>query len=313
MRKAVLRILLYLFLYGFCCLILLLTLFQSFQLPISVNEFSIHQQCLCAKPTVTDIFNLPLYLQSVRQEEINYWKQINLSTMSPKQIINYLHWTNRSSCGLVHDFGGHIFLNPSGLDGQKAICLDPIARPEAFKCFAYSFGINFDWSFDEAIEKYGCEVFSFDPSMNVANHNHSKWIYFYNLGLSDRDYINEANNWTLKTLSSIHQMLLPVHGSEIIDYLKIDIEFAEWDVLPQILESGMISEVRQLGVEFHLRNDSSLEYYRKLVSIVKSIEDAGMIRFDSKYNPWSIAKISSLNDYEGPLAFEIAFYQILPK
>ena len=95
-----------------------------------------------------------------------------------------------------HDFGGRIFLNPSGLDGQKTICLDPAVRPEAYKCLVYSFGIHYDWSFDEALEKYGCEVFAFDPSMNETNHNHSRWIYFYNLGLSDRDYINNVTRLT---------------------------------------------------------------------------------------------------------------------
>lgn len=312
--KRILRIIsLYVFVYIVFSLIVLLTLFRNFEPLSAVNKFSTKEKCSCLLHS--PIVGLESNFESVtsHQDEFKYWKQINVSTMSPKQIISYFNWSNRSSCGLIHDFGGCFFSNPSGLDGQKAVCLDTTVRPEAYKCLVYSFGINNEWSFDEALEKYGCEVFSFDPSMNETNHNHSNWIYFYNLGLSDRDYFDEANNWTLKTLSSIHQMLLPVHGSEIIDYLKIDIEFAEWNVLPQILKSGMINKVRQMGVEFHLRNDSSLEHYRKLVGIVKSIEDAGMIRFDSKYNPWSIANISSLNKYEGPSAFEIAFFQILPK
>ena len=32
-------------------------------------------------------------------------------------------------------------------------------------CLVYSFGINWDFSFDDAMGKLGCEVHSFDPSM----------------------------------------------------------------------------------------------------------------------------------------------------
>ena len=47
-------------------------------------------------------------------------------------------------------------------------------------------------------------------------------------------------------------MLLPLHGMQTIDYLKIDIEGGEWEVMQQVIESGMLSQVRQMSVEFHL-------------------------------------------------------------
>ena len=106
----------------------------------------------------------------------------------------------------------------------------------------------------------------------------------------------------MKTLSSIYQLLVPLHGNAVIDYLKMDIESAEWEAIPQIVSSGMMAKVRQLGVEIHLSGNEALSHYRNLVGIIKSIEDTGMVRFDSKYNPW----FSS-----GPYCFEIAFYRIL--
>jgi len=93
----------------------------------------------------------------------------------------------------------------------------------------------------------------------------------------------------------------------------MDVEKSEWDALPQILRSGMLNKVRQMTAEFHLSKNSSLQQYRKLAAIVKSIEDAGMIRFDSKYNPWEMDTVPGLNNYYGSLDFEIAFYHILPK
>ena len=201
--------------------------------------------------------------------------------------------------------------DPSGLDdGQKAVCLDPQVRPPPGDCIIYSFGISNEWSFDEAMEAYGCRVFAFDPSMGKGNHNHSRNIQFFYIGLSDRDYTMK-DGWQMKTLSSIYKMLVPFRGERIIDYLKMDIESAEWDVLPQLIPSGMFAKVRQLGAEFHLDNrGDTLEIIIWRVKAINSIEDAGMIRFDSKYNMWAKRQITVLDLYEGPYCFEIALYSI---
>ena len=263
-------------------------------------------------------------------KKVKNWKnsRVKVKNLTPQQVIDYFYWTNGSSCNVKRTLGtGLKMINPIGYDGQKAICLDPIAWPypainkpdsndtvSQSPCLIYSFGISNEWSFDEAMERtYGCEVFSFDPSMNKPDHDHSQRVHFYNLGLGQKDIDHSPdNNWTIKTLKSIYQMLLPRHGEKVIDYLKIDIESAEWNVLPQIIESGMLSKVRQLGVEFHVvpRNgDKSLKNYQSLVGIIKSLEGQGMVRFDSQFNPWWRGEIEVLDGYEGPLGFEIAFYQ----
>ena len=112
----------------------------------------------------------------------------------------------------------------------------------------------------------------------------------------------------------IYKMLVPLHGdNKIIDYLKIDIESAEWDVLPLIISSGMLNKVRQLGDEFHFkRDDGTIEDVLSLVNVIKSVEDAEMTRLDSQYNMWIRGTIKSLGGYRGPTCFEIAFYQHLP-
>ena len=155
--------------------------------------------------------------------------------------------------------------------------------------------------------------------MNETDHDHSQYIHYYNIGLGPLDYANE-NNWKFMSLDSIYRMLESHHGKAIIDYLKIDIEWDEWEVLKQILKSGMLKKVRQLSVEFHLPNKGSLAFdsrltiedYRALVGIVKSIEHQ-MTRFESRINPWATKRIKNLNRYFGPICFELSFYQILPR
>lgn len=120
--------------------------------------------------------------------------------------------------------------------------------------------------------------------MNKPDHNHSQRAHFYNLGLGPKDtaHLSDHYKWRIITVKSIYQMLLLRHGEKVIDYLKIDIESAEWNVLPQTIESGMLSRVKQLAVEFHIvpRNgDKRLKNYQSFVGIIKSFEGKGTFRF----------------------------------
>lgn len=269
------------------------------------------------------------------------WKVHQVRNLTLEQIVEYIEWTNSTSCRLVHDFGGSVILS-TGVDGQKAVCLDPAVRPEMAsggwppvtnrklsECLVYSFGVNNEWTFDEAMQNFGCRVYAFDPSMDVANHNHTPKIHFYNLGLSHRDHIRfdddrdpskKTSNWTMKSLDSIYNNLLG-HEGKIIDYLKIDIEGDEWTVLPQLIISGMLNKVRQLSVEIHLVTfhcpdmssceppSVSLDSIRQRVNVIKSLEDYGLVRFDSKFNPWSNhLKIVDGVDWWGYNAYELVWY-----
>lgn len=48
--------------------------------------------------------------------------------------------------------------------GGWYVCMDPIPKE---KCVIYSYGLGADWSFDNAAEKFGCEVHGFDPSASL--------------------------------------------------------------------------------------------------------------------------------------------------
>jgi len=75
-----------------------------------------------------------------------------------------LKWPVPKACERVGYYGGELvrYDNITFFDGQKAICLDKGTAPEVEKCIVYSIGINNEWSFDDAMEKYGCQVISID-------------------------------------------------------------------------------------------------------------------------------------------------------
>lgn len=255
---------------------------------------------------------------------------INVGTMSLSDILQYFQWPNSSSCALAQHFGGSIVSSKQdnttlkGMGGQKAVCLHPPQlAPPVDRCLVYSFGVNGEWSFDETMEAYGCRVFSFDPSMNISDqlqqHNRTDNIHFFRWALGNESSDNWKNDTEIptKTLEDIFFYLSGYYWHEenaVIDYLKLDIEWAEWIVLPQILESGMMNKVKQLAVEIHLpykepyfHGGQGVDQFRRLFKIVRSVENYGMVRFDSKRNIFFQREISLLN-FTGPMAYQIAWY-----
>lgn len=43
-------------------------------------------------------------------------------------------------------------------DGDKWVCTDEGVGPPSRGCLVYSFGINYEWSFDDAMAERGCKV-----------------------------------------------------------------------------------------------------------------------------------------------------------
>lgn len=237
--------------------------------------------------------------------------------MSAEEIFRYLHWTNSTSCLFAVDFGFFI-RNGEGLaapDGHKAICLDLPVSPVYNSCIVYSFGINNQWSFDKAMSDFRCKVYSFDPSMGEEDHDESQYIHFYNLGLAGKNGRHPSNGWKMETASSIYQKLLPYHGSVAIDIFKMDIEFSEWEVIPEMMKSGFLANhVKQLAVEIHFDPNDSLATFRNHVHILQKLEsaspsDAGQfIRFSSRPNPWLKRELSILHGKEDYIGLELAWY-----
>ena len=160
-----------------------------------------------------------------------------------------------------HGIGlGAWILTPVGLSGNSVV---------------YSFGVGRDLSFDLSIvRRFGCQVNCFDPTPVSA-----RWvrrqvlpslIRFHELGLAHYDgtldfhpprrqtsahftpvkrYWDDAGEGVVSApvqrLSTIMRMLDHRH----IDLLKVDIEGGEYEVLRDIVESGVA--VNQLLVEFH--------------------------------------------------------------
>ncbi|MDR0962703.1 MAG: FkbM family methyltransferase [Mediterranea sp.] len=156
--------------------------------------------------------------------------------------------------------------------GGFYICPDGLTETSVI----YSFGIGEDISFDmECMRQWGCRVYAFDPTPKsiqwLKQHAPGEHFCFmpYALGtetttttfylpqnaafisgsLIPQSNVDSANSIEVpvKKFADIAAELRHTH----IDILKMDIEGAEYDVIPDLLASGVT--IGQLLVEFHHR------------------------------------------------------------
>ncbi|XP_047489901.1 uncharacterized protein LOC125039696 [Penaeus chinensis] len=147
-------------------------------------------------------------------------------------------------------------------DGKKFLCLDERFRLDRNDCVVLSFGVNNEWSFEDDAESLGCKVYAFDPSMGAQDHERSPSIRFFSLGISD--YQGEMNVSQLIDIRAGRAKELPVDRYEnivrrlglegrVIDYVKMDIELAELDVLRDLLDNSprLLRNINQIAFEVH--------------------------------------------------------------
>ena len=59
----------------------------------------------------------------------------------------------------MKSFGGNWATDCGSVDGSKNVCMDYfLPSVKAKKCLIYSFGISDDWTFEDAMADFGCQV-----------------------------------------------------------------------------------------------------------------------------------------------------------
>ncbi|XP_025076215.1 uncharacterized protein LOC112553314 isoform X1 [Pomacea canaliculata] len=146
------------------------------------------------------------------------------------------------------------------------VCFDNNLVPST-GCIVYSFGIDYDFRFDDAMANVGCTVYSFDPSMmDTQDHKRGDRVFFKRIGISDKDddhymphiddYVRRRkapNGWQMKRLQSILDQL--GHKKEQLTVLKMDIEGYEWNVTQDLITSSILQSIPQLLIEWHIFED----------------------------------------------------------
>ncbi|KDR78037.1 hypothetical protein GALMADRAFT_245009 [Galerina marginata CBS 339.88] len=192
-------------------------------------------------------------------------------------------------------------------DGGKWVCgLSRVAeKPD---CVVYSFGINYESSFESEIlagTEY-CQVWGYDFSVKSFGpeipRSRSHRTHFRPVGLSGSDKHGEDDDPKMYTLET----LMKENGHKHIDILKIDIESWEFETITTLInpyiESGKPLPFGQLQLEIHIWNKSFEEY----LAWWQKLEAAGLRPFwtepnlvyqnyNKKSNTADLAEYSFLN------------------
>ncbi|ESN92093.1 hypothetical protein HELRODRAFT_155381 [Helobdella robusta] len=170
-------------------------------------------------------------------------------------------------------------------DGGYDVCFSANFTPSHNRCIVLSFGINNEWSFDEALSERGCYVHAFDPSLNKSDHMHSALIQFHNLGLGRLNEVNEKK-WKMQNIKTILSSLQL--QDRTIDVMKCDAEGAEWFLLEDVLKD--LIDVKQIILEVHSlkRNPDTVskEDLTYMINLFDNLQRAGYV-VDHSYHKYS--------------------------
>lgn len=197
----------------------------------------------------------PIFINPVPNEGV-------LSNMSTVDLIKFYHSyvvSPQVTCRAVTRMG-------KLLDGGWELCEDPEYRPIPGSCLVYSYGIGDDFSFDDDMANYGCEVHSFDPTMfESKDYARSTHVHFHPRGLggSDRQVLIPKNkrliNAHVDTIATHRRMFNHQPHTTRLDVVKIDVEGFELESLMTSLDDGSLADTRQLIFETHLMHGGMSE------------------------------------------------------
>ena len=126
------------------------------------------------------------------------------------------------------------------------------------RCIIYSFGIADHYAFESDMGKLGCVVHAYDPTVELPS-SPTKNVHFKKIGLghftgnmkvrSNNDPKNLTKPLPVTTLKDA--IVRNGDFGKEITYIKVDIESAELKAIPEWIESGILKNVRQIGIELH--------------------------------------------------------------
>ena len=170
-------------------------------------------------------------------------------------------------------------------DGERYLCMDNFYNDILNKrCIIYSFGISNDYHFEEEMGSLGCVVYAHDPTVSLPL-SPAQNVYFKKVGLGHfkgKQVLFTPNKrseplpiTTLKDAISSNG-----HFGKEITYLKVDIESSEIKAIPEWIQSGVLENVRQIGMELHtgkvfFDRKGQADAAKKLLKFISQLYDLG--------------------------------------
>lgn len=159
----------------------------------------------------------------------------------------------------------------------------------------------------EAINnKYGCQVLLFEPVPEfydkcLKRFKDNPSISCYNYGLSSKTDTLEieldanSSSFIKKNLGKNSQLVQVRSILEVfeelkldqIDLIKINIEGGEYDLLPEIISSGIVKKVKYLQIQFHTFANNAVEYRLQILDLLSKTHHQ-MWNYEFIWESWEL-------------------------
>ena len=198
-----------------------------------------------------------------------------------------------------------------------------IFRGDSFLSYNYMLNSNsifvdvggYEGEFSQRIlEKFNCKIIIFEPledlylklkdrfslhnNVIVENYAISDFNGSENIILSDESssfYIDEPKNSNSKIIKKNVKVLsissiFEKFNIEKIDYLKLNVEGAEYKILNELIKSKNINKVKNLQIQFHKISDNSINE-RKIIRSKLKKTHRNIFSFPFVWEKWSLRNI----------------------
>lgn len=143
---------------------------------------------------------------------------------------------------------------------------------------------------EEIHNQHGCEVICVEPTDSITRMYHKPWCRIINKAAGTKEGIvrmgglfyytsmfETSDEWGFKEFPTFDVNTLL---TQEIALCKINIEGAEYEVLPHILESGLQKNVKDLQIQFHLID---MDSERKYMEIKKKLKETHQVTWRSPF------------------------------
>jgi len=220
-----------------------------------------------------------------RRKDIAIAQQRHQQRTSPMSAATFFqeNWEPDFSCSWERRVG-----RPG--DGGKWLC-DPHKLTQVPECLVYSFGSKNNFDFEDALHREvgeRCDIHSFDHTIGQSPSSTPAFVRFHpwSLGIGAKARLL---NSPLKSLTEIVAQLR--HWGRTLHVLKIDVEGAEADVLPSMLDDGSFERLKVQQVQLKIRANNP----QKLHRLLRSFRNAGYAIFhkepDTQLSELSILRV----------------------
>ncbi len=159
---------------------------------------------------------------------------------------------------------------------------------------------------DEIYKKFGCRIYIFEPvplfyDRCVKRFSGNSSIACFNYGLAARSGRLEINvhdesssfkkevDGSVKQQAELRSITEAVAdlGIEKIDLIKINIEGGEFDLLPAIIDSGLVKRIKYIQVQFHNFDANAADARSRIRSLLEKTHRE-MWNYEFVWESWEL-------------------------